>query len=55
MKGAATPKDVDEYISRAPKEMEGKLNQLRATIKEVAPTAMEGISYRMPYYNYKGQ
>lgn len=55
MKGAATPKDVDEYISRAPKEMQGKLNQLRATIKEVAPTAMQGISYRMPYYNYKGQ
>src|SRR5689334_4545226 len=55
MRGAATPKDVDEYISRAPKEMQDKLNQLRATIKEVAPTAIEGISYRMPYYNYKGQ
>jgi uncharacterized protein YdhG (YjbR/CyaY superfamily) len=28
---------------------------LRATIKETAPSAIEGISYRMPYYDYKGQ
>lgn len=53
MKGA--PKDVDEYIASVPKEIQSKLIQLRATIKEVAPTAIEGISYRMPYYNYKGQ
>ena len=36
-------------------EIQIKLIQLRATIKEVASTAIERISYRMPYYNYKGQ
>src|SRR3989344_1782592 len=48
-------KDVDEYITSAPKEVQGKLRELRATIKAVAPKAQERISYRMPYYGYKGQ
>jgi uncharacterized protein YdhG (YjbR/CyaY superfamily) len=49
-----TPKDVDEYIAKAPKEAQHKLKELRAAIREVAPTAVERISYGMPYYNYKG-
>lgn len=54
MKGNS--KDVDEYIDNAPTdEIQNKLKQLRATIKEAAPSAIEGISYRMPYYDYKGQ
>jgi len=48
-------KDVDDYISAAPIEVRKKLEEVRATIREVAPTAVESISYRMPYYNYKGQ
>jgi uncharacterized protein YdhG (YjbR/CyaY superfamily) len=51
----AVPKDVDQYIERAPKESQGKLRQLRAVIKEVAPNAVERISYGMPYYEYKGR
>ena len=47
-------KDVDEYIARAPKEIGGKLRQLRATIKSTAPMVEERISYGMPYYDYKG-
>lgn len=47
--------DVDTYISNAPKEAQGKLKQLRAAIKQLAPDAAEGISYRMPYYSYHGQ
>ena len=46
------PKDVDEYIASAPKEVQGKLTQLRKAIKEAAPTAVERISYGMPYYDY---
>ncbi len=49
------PKDVDEYIALAPKEVQGKLRELRAAIKEMAPTAVERISYGMPYYHYKGR
>ncbi len=53
MKGSA--KDVDEYIANAPAEMQDKLRQLRAAIKQVAPKALEGTSYKMPYYDYKGR
>jgi len=50
-----TTKDVDEYISAAPKEVQAKLREVRAAIKDVAPTASESISYKMPYYAYKGR
>lgn len=46
---------MDEYISAAPKEVQDKLREVRAAIREVAPTARESISYRMPYYDYKGR
>jgi uncharacterized protein YdhG (YjbR/CyaY superfamily) len=48
-------KNVDSYIARAPKEAQGKLKEVRAAIREVAPNALESISYRMPYYSYKGR
>jgi uncharacterized protein YdhG (YjbR/CyaY superfamily) len=50
-----TPKDVDAYIAAAPKEAQDGLNKIRLAIREVAPTAVERISYRMPYYDYKGR
>ena len=49
------PKDVDAYIARAPKEVQCKLKDIRKAIKETAPTAVELISYGMPYYDYKGR
>jgi uncharacterized protein YdhG (YjbR/CyaY superfamily) len=48
-------KDVDEYITDAPKEIQVKLRKLRALIKEIAPKAEERMSYGMPYYEYKGR
>jgi len=36
-------------------EVRHKLEEVRAAIREVAPTAAESISYQMPYYNYKGR
>ena len=48
-------KNVDEYIAQAPKEVQGKLQELRAVIKDAAPNAEERISYGMPYYEYKGR
>ncbi len=47
------PKNVDEYIASVPKEHQGKLRELRAAIKEVAPSAEEKISYGMSYYGYE--
>lgn len=49
------PKDVDEYIARAPKEVQEKLREIRVAIREAVPTAVESISYGMPFYDYKGR
>ena len=49
------PKDVDSYIASTPKEIQGRLQELRKAIKEAAPFAVERISYSMPYYEYKGR
>lgn len=49
------PKDVDAYITAAPKEVQGKLKELRTTIRKMAPDAEERISYGMPYYSYNGR
>jgi uncharacterized protein YdhG (YjbR/CyaY superfamily) len=49
------PKDVDEYIARAPKEVQGRLQEIRVAIREAVPTAVESISYGMAYYDYKGR
>lgn len=48
-------KNVDEYIGATSKEMQPKLRQIRAAIREVAPDAVESISYGMPFYSYKGE
>jgi len=45
---------VDAYIRASPLETRVKLVQLRKIIRAAAPTAKEGISYKMPYYNYQG-
>ena len=55
MKKTPKPKNVQAYIAAAPKEVQGKLKQLRATIRKTAPAAEERISYGMPYYAYKGR
>jgi len=47
--------DVDRYISAAPKAAQRKLREVRAAIREAAPTAKESISYRIPFYDYKGR
>jgi len=50
-----TSKDVDEYINSASMEVQAKLRQVRKAIREAAPEAKESISYKMPYYSYKGR
>ena len=48
-------KEIEAYIARAPRGVQGKPKQLRSAIKQIAPGANESISYRMPYYSYKGR
>ncbi len=45
---------VDAYIKSAPKEVQGKLRELRAIIRKAAPDADERISYGLPHYAYEG-
>jgi len=48
------PKDIDEYISMFPENIQELLKEMRATIKEAAPEAEEVISYQMPAYKFHG-
>ena len=47
-------KDVDEYISRHPRDVQTILRKIRATIRKNAPAAREVISYSIPGYMYEG-
>jgi len=48
------PKDIDEYITSYPKEIQRTLEELRETIKKAAPEAEEVISYGMPAFKMNG-
>lgn len=50
-----TPKDIDEYISGFPGDIQEVLQKIRTTIKKAAPGAVERISYKMPAFNLNGQ
>jgi uncharacterized protein YdhG (YjbR/CyaY superfamily) len=52
--GSVKEGDVGVYIARAPREAQRKLTQLRKVIRTAVPGAKEGISYRIPYYDYYG-
>jgi uncharacterized protein YdhG (YjbR/CyaY superfamily) len=47
-------KNVDEYISASPSDMQVKLEKVRKTIRSAAPKAEEVISYGIPGYKYYG-
>lgn len=47
-------KTIDEYISTFPKEIGERLEKIRSTIHEAAPTAIEAISYGMPTFKLNG-
>lgn len=49
------PGGVDEYIAECPTEAQASLQTIRAAIREVAPDAVETVSYfDMPGYSYEG-
>jgi uncharacterized protein YdhG (YjbR/CyaY superfamily) len=46
---------VDKYIANAPKQVQGKLREIRAAIREAAPGATERTDYfQIPGYSYEG-
>lgn len=48
------PKTIDAYISTFPVNVQLLLEELRNTIKQVAPEAGETISYQIPTFTLKG-
>lgn len=47
-------KDIDEYIAGFSGETRKKLEQIRKTVREVAPEATEKISYGIPTFYLNG-
>ena len=46
---------VDKYIANAPKGVQGKLRQIRVSIRQAAPGATERTDYfQWPGYSYEG-
>jgi len=43
-------KNIDEYISMFPPDVQDILQRMRSTIRESAPDAEEAISYRVPTF-----
>ena len=50
----STPKNIDEYITRAPLAVRPILREIRRVIRAAAPEAEEVISYRMPAFKQHG-
>lgn len=49
-----TPKNIDDYIAGFPRDVQEILNKIRATIREAAPDAEEGIAYQIPTFFLNG-
>jgi uncharacterized protein YdhG (YjbR/CyaY superfamily) len=47
-------KDIEEYISQLPADVQAILQQVRETIRHAAPDAKEIISYQMPAFKQHG-
>ena len=45
---------IDEYISTFPEDIRKILKEIRQTIKEAAPEAVEAIKYQMPTFVLNG-
>ena len=48
-------KNVDDYIKNCPQEVQQLLIEIRLTIRQFAPEAIESISYGMPAYKLNGK
>lgn len=54
-KAKAVYKDIDQYISTFPKDVQVVLEKIRKAIKEALPNATEGISYQIPTFSINGK
>jgi uncharacterized protein YdhG (YjbR/CyaY superfamily) len=49
------PGSVDAYIAAFPPEVQAILQQIRSTVRAVAPEAQETIKYQMPTFTLNGK
>ena len=50
-----SPLNIDAYNTLFPEEIQTILNQIRNTVKDAAPLAVETISYAMPSFKQNGK
>lgn len=50
----APARDIDEYIAAFPRDVQEKLQQIRATIRKAAPNLTETIKYQIPTFTLNG-
>jgi len=50
----AVPESIDGYIEAFPKDVQGKLQRIRRTIRRAAPQAEEAIRYQIPTFILHG-
>ena len=48
------PKTIDEYIAGFPKDVQQRLEQVRAAIRAAVPDAQEAIKYQIPTFTLSG-
>jgi uncharacterized protein YdhG (YjbR/CyaY superfamily) len=46
---------VDEYLAAAPEPHASTLNELRRTLREIVPEAVEALSYGVPAFKVEGK
>lgn len=49
-----TPKNIDDYVERFPKDVQQLLTKMRLTIRKAAPRAQETINYGIPTFTLNG-
>jgi hypothetical protein len=49
------PPDIDAYLAGVPEDARVTLEDLRRTVRELVPDAVETISYGMPTFKYRGK
>ncbi|HQH73955.1 MAG TPA: DUF1801 domain-containing protein [bacterium] len=49
-----TPKNMDEYISGFPQDVQAILEKIRTAIRKAAPNAEETITYQIPTFTLHG-
>ena len=54
MRKQTTPKDIDDYVSRFPIDIQKVLQKVRMTVKKAAPRSKETIKYGMPTFTLGG-